>query len=187
MKIFKSLFTTLLFSLGFIVLMARGIYSDDMMTTIILINGEAHLVDVAPDGELLVSYGTVPDYFTTSLSHEEILAQSIAKVESDRSDRLDRIRFVSFGVEKHMLNELAVDHVREISHKIAQSGAGKIILTVGITATKEALMKAQQVAELLKDFGVKSDHIQILQKQYLGDEPNNFIKMEYQPKSVLPY
>lgn len=181
----KSILSTFLLSLGFIVLSANGAEINEMITTIILINGEAHLVDIAPDGELLVSYGKVPDYFSSTLSHEDIVDRSIAILESNRKSRYDLIRFVSFGIETHMLNEYAVDYIREMSSKMNTS-EGQIVITAGVTGSKDEMQKAQQIVDLLIDFGADPDRIKIIKKQYLGDEPNQFIKMEYQPNLVYP-
>jgi len=49
----------------------------DALTTIILINRQAELVDVSPDGEVLKRHVSVPDYFSSGRSHQNSLRRSL--------------------------------------------------------------------------------------------------------------
>ena len=67
----------------------------DVLTTIILIDGEAELVDVGPGGEILKRYIAVPDYFSSPSSHSSIVRRS-----------LNRYRNLS-NVENSTANDIA--------------------------------------------------------------------------------
>ncbi len=54
---------------------------DVMMTTIILINSEAVLVDLDERGEILNQHIRVSDYFTSSQSHETLVRRSINRMK----------------------------------------------------------------------------------------------------------
>lgn len=56
-----------------------------VMTTIILINSEAMLVDLDERGEILKQHILVADYFTSSQSHEALVRRSIDRIR-DLSD-----------------------------------------------------------------------------------------------------
>jgi len=49
----------------------------EVITTIILINREAELVDLNSDGEVLKRYVAVPDYFSSGRSHTNSLKKSL--------------------------------------------------------------------------------------------------------------
>ena len=49
----------------------------EVITTIILINRQAELVDVSSDGEILKRHVAVPDYFTSGRSHSNSLKRSL--------------------------------------------------------------------------------------------------------------
>ena len=50
-----------------------GLASGEYFTTIILINQEAELVDLTEDGIILKRHRKIPDYFSTSRSHESMI------------------------------------------------------------------------------------------------------------------
>lgn len=155
----------------------------DLLTTIILIEGEAHLVDLAQDGEFVVSYGMVPSYFTSSLGHDEIVARSVNKYK-ENADVASRIKFISFESTASVLDEQAVDYIRSIAVSFEADKNAGILLTIGRSVTAGDVDHQQRintVKELLTGFGVDKDHIQIKEKTYLGTEPNQFLKIELIP------
>lgn len=50
---------------------------DDIVTDIILINGQAELADFTKDGEVIARHSAIPDYFTSGRSHQRSLKQSL--------------------------------------------------------------------------------------------------------------
>ena len=50
---------------------------EDVITTIILINREAELVDLNEDGEILKRHVSIPDYFSSGRSHNSSLRKSL--------------------------------------------------------------------------------------------------------------
>lgn len=53
----------------------------ESLNTIILINGEAVLVKIDQKGEILKKYINVPEYFTSSRSHESLVQRALGKVK----------------------------------------------------------------------------------------------------------
>lgn len=53
----------------------------EVITTIILINREAELVDLDEQGEVLKRYVAIPDYFSSGRSHNSSLRKSLAQLK----------------------------------------------------------------------------------------------------------
>ena len=51
------------------------------MTTIILLNGDPILAEITQEGDFVKEILEVPDYFTSSQSHERLVARSISKAK----------------------------------------------------------------------------------------------------------
>lgn len=63
---------------------------EELITTIILINGQAELVDVNKSGDVLKRIIAVPEYFKTSRSHGALVKKSIAKAHSLSKNNVDK-------------------------------------------------------------------------------------------------
>ncbi len=176
------LLTTLSMSISTINNPAAPITAEDMLTTIILIDGDAHLVDLSEGGELLISYGVVTEYFASSKTHEEIVDASMTKYREEVEDDLDRIKFLSFESYSAVLNQVAINHIREMAVRAEEDANSNILITVGTTdpMVKEDL-RVNKVVELFTNFGVDTDRIEIVEKRYIGSIPNHFIKIEINP------
>ena len=55
--------------------------SEEFITTIILINQQAELVDVTEDGAVLKRHMRIPDYFSSNRSHESTLMHNMKKID----------------------------------------------------------------------------------------------------------
>ena len=64
----------------------------DVFTNIILINGQAELVDFNEDGQVLTRHISIPDYFSSGRSHKRSLRQSMKslKVYGSHTPKLKR-------------------------------------------------------------------------------------------------
>jgi len=60
---------------------AFSLANSETITTIILIDRVAELVELTEDGEVLQRHLAVPDYFTSGRSHSKSLRQSLAKLK----------------------------------------------------------------------------------------------------------
>jgi len=58
-----------------------GSSDSEYITTIILINRQAELVDVNQDGEVLKRHMAIPDYFSSGRSHKKSLRSSLQKMK----------------------------------------------------------------------------------------------------------
>lgn len=78
----SSLMTLGLFVVGFICFtFDLNASSAKSQTTIVLINGNAVLVELGSKGEIFKEYINVPDYFTSYRSHESLVERSIKRVK----------------------------------------------------------------------------------------------------------
>ena len=87
--------------------------TEDLKTTIILINGQAALVDLNPKGEILKRYIAVPDYFTSYRSHESLVRRSIERAKSMRD-----IGYKAFDSKNHELSyqvNKELENIRELA------------------------------------------------------------------------
>jgi len=166
--------------------------------TIILINGEAQLVYL--DDEYIVEViQAVPYYFSSSLTHEEIVAGLIEQKEkagkyyASNEDRfipkeevnvLDNAEFIRFISQKALLDNIAVNRIRKIANDYAEGGISTINLNVlhMSTSSSEQLAdnRLKSVKDLLVAFGV--DELAIVLKKDLGENLDNnpFIRISYQ-------
>ena len=76
-----GLLLVLLFS-SFTNLSGSSTEDSEIITTIILINRQAELVDVNSDGEVLKRHLAVPDYFSSGRSHNRSLKKSLSLLKS---------------------------------------------------------------------------------------------------------
>ncbi len=92
--------------------------NEDVLTDIILINGEAVLVDLDNKGEVLKKHIDIPEYFRSSRSHESLRRSSLIKAKSlsENHKIFDLNHFLS--VESEICNmERGVDDL-EISFNL---------------------------------------------------------------------
>jgi len=78
MKGIKTIFCLLTLAMNFSVV---ALAESEVITTIILIDREAELVDLSSDGEVLKRYVSVPDYFSSGRSHKSSLKKSLQLVK----------------------------------------------------------------------------------------------------------
>lgn len=69
----------LLISIFLVVSTTMAVAGSEALTTIILINSEAFLVDIDSDGEVLKKHIEVPHYFRSGQSHQALVQQAMRK------------------------------------------------------------------------------------------------------------
>lgn len=153
------------------------------ITTVILIQGEPHLVDLAQDGDIVVSYGKVPSYFTSMAQHDDIVERSVAKYKEYEKNISRYIRFIAFDQSDYVLDETMVDYIRAMAVQLEDDKESTATITVAYNNQTRDLSanRAKSIMNLLEEFGIDSDRIAIAKKKYLGSEPNQFMKLEIHP------
>ncbi len=148
---------------------------------IVLINGEAYLVDVTPKGLITATYQKISNYFTTSESHQNMLvrlsggqlnetgdkivfyekeSEPLPSFQSENQQSLtaEAQRFIGFSPGKAVLNKGAVDYIREIAqgYKNGQITLVKInaLYINSYRSRSLARNRAHAIRGLLGAFGV---------------------------------
>lgn len=177
-------------------------FQDRLQTTIILINGEANLVVLDDLAYIVEVLQPVPYYFNSNLSHEDIVKGLIEQrdkgdklfyannedrfVSKDEIDILDNAEFIKFLSGKALLNDVAVNRIRQIANDFEDGGIEEINLSI--------IYKNNQVSEILTDnrlnsvrdlliaFGVDLSSIK-MQKQMRNQYDNNpFVRVSYKKR-----
>ena len=173
MNIFFSLIYTLLSSYPSVI----PIGATDIEHDIILIQGEPRLVTLNSSGEVIASISTVNDYFDSDYSHEELVERAMKTTSS-----LASTRFISFETVLPELTENAVDHIRYITVVADQDKTKDILITTSQGALGRSV--AESVISMIDGFGINRERVIIKEKNYLGNEDYQFLKIEIQPKKT---
>ena len=153
----------------------------DFFRTIILINGTPFLVEMDNDGNLLKNISVVSDYFETNESHENLVRKA-SDVYEEELARLDNSRLIIFEEENSILNNVAINNIRDLATKYNQGLLQNIRLTAGQTQSlgDESLTgyRVQAIFQMLVDFGVEATDISADFKVYKSELPNQFVKID---------
>ncbi len=152
---------------------------------IVLINGEAYLVELSPQGDIKATYQKISNYFNSSESHfsiikrlsqnESLPSSEIAFYQAESepavpytAENLSTLsseaqRYIGFSPWKAVLNFNAVNQLREI----AAANKNGVLNTVLVDAyhinsyrsKTLARNRALAIKSLLVAFGVSEDHI----------------------------
>lgn len=184
-----------------------NLWSHDNQTNpqkaIVLINGEAFLVDVDKDGTILTTYQKVNNYFTSSEPHEKMLVRlskstrneqgGIAFYELEKEYKAPYIeenkapiargntQYIGFSPEQALLNKAAVDQIR----KIAGAYSKGEIRTISIQSFYERSYKSRSISrnrsdaikDLLAAFGVLPDDIVLGSQELKKGQSANFVSL----------
>jgi hypothetical protein len=161
---------------------ANPIENENLFRTIILINGTPFLVELNGEGKVLQRFTMVPDYFETPETHDYIVSR-VSETYDDELALLANSRLIIFQEEKALLDETAVNHIREFA-RLYSNGR---VLNINITAGHQddfqdealAAHRIEAVFQLLKDFGVEEGDISADMKIYKSDLPNQFVKIDF--------
>ena len=175
---------------------------DRLQTTIILINGEANLVVLDDMAFIVEVLQTVPYYFSSNLSHEEIVQGLIEQkekgnkifyannedrfVSNEEIDVLQNAEFIKFLPSKALLNRVAVSRIRQIAQDYQDGGIDEINLSIIYkdSSISELLTdnRLDSVKDLLIAFGVEANDI-ITEKQMRNQYDNNpFVRVSYKQR-----
>ena len=167
--------------------------------TIILINGVPHLVILGKDGFIVETIQTVPYYFTSSQTHEEIVAGLVRQLDQasepffteneqreipvEEVDILENAEFIRFIPGKALLDRIAVDRIREIANDFVDGGISTIRLEITYRNTSVSKLltdnRLDSVKDLLVAFGVTENAIEI-EKNLRNDlDINPFVRVQY--------
>ena len=188
----KTLVLGFVFSLNLLCISAQN-------PTIILINGIPHLVVLGENQHILETIQTVPYYFSSHLTHAEIVAGLVDQmskdsrifyaqnedrlIPKDEVDILENAEFIKFIPDKALLNRIAVDRIRAIADDYVDGGIAQLSLDIIYKSTRISDLltdnRLSSVRDLLVAFGV--DKFAIETKKELRDDLGNnpFVRIRY--------
>ncbi len=187
----KNLFAPILVSLIFFASAFNLNANDDrspyalmnkyLIKTIILINGTPFLVDLDEEGDVVRNYVMVADYFDSLESHESIVSRMSTEYEAEMA-HLQHSRLIIFPEDLALLNDTAVDNIRDVARLYSKG----FLQNINITASHDddnsdealANYRVDAVYQLLTDFGVEEGDISADMKIYKSDVPNQFVKID---------
>lgn len=178
----------------------------DPFKAIVLINGEAYLVDITEKGTITATYQKITNYFQTSESHSSILSRLTEAPRAEGGGRIvfyekeveppipfeienelpiinGNAQYIGFSPLRALLKKEAVDQIRNIARQY-QSG---VIQTIRITSQHRdsyqsralARNRAQAIHDLLEAFGVTTSIIvQDIPYAFPG-EKTDFVKISF--------
>ena len=170
-----------------------------LKTTIILINGEPHLVVIDDLGYLVETIQTVPYYFSSSLSHEQIV-QGLSEqlkdekstfyasnedrfVSKDEIDVAENAEFIKFLPSKALLNREAVNRIRAIAQDYLDGGIDQITLSIVYddTSISQKLTdnRVNSVRDLMIAFGISGEDVLMQKDLRIGLNNNPFVRVSY--------
>lgn len=187
----KNLFAPILVSLIFFASAFNLNANDDrspyalmnkyLIKTIILINGTPFLVDLDEEGDVVRNYVMVADYFESLESHESMVSRMSTEYEAEMA-HLQNSRLIIFPEDLALLNDTAVDNIRDVARLYSKG----FLQNINITASHDddnsdealANYRVDAVYQLLTDFGVEEGDISADMKIYKSDVPNQFVKID---------
>ena len=154
---------------------------NEIKKTIILINGAPFLVDIDDTGKVVYNYLLVENYFKSEETHENL----IEKAEEEYNEELSMLsnsRLIIFDEQSSLLDDMAVDNIRELANKYNSGILQNINITAGYQPNERDEIEAEDrisaISQLLLDFGVKEGDISADLKIYRSELPNQFVKID---------
>ena len=172
------------------------------LSTIILINGTPYFVQLDHKFRIEAIYKEVPDYFTSSRTHQEILTdlqnsgeyiEQYAGSEQEPSQMVaenifNQIEFISFEKKRSILNKSAVDRIRAISQKYQNGEISSITLTVHqkniFKTNRLAQNRMITIRDLFVAYGVKEVDIYFSSELYEKPLMSDLIMMHLGDKKI---
>lgn len=160
--------------------------------TIILINGVPYLVELDDDTNITSVLLSVPYYFQSEMSHEEIVATLRQQLSTDPKKSmtqyedifvLDNVEFIEFIPKRALLDKIAVDRIRKIAVDYCNGNLSHIALNVQYADTQKSSILSENrinsVKDLLVAFGVDDTAISSVSSLNKEDDMNPYVRIEY--------
>ena len=154
---------------------------ENLKKTIILINGAPFLVDINEEGRIIQNYLLVQDYFVSNESHENLVEKAEEEYE-DEIAMLNNSRLIIFDETSALLNEAAIDNIRDLANLYNRGTLQNINITAGHVENEDDGItvddRINAISQMLEDFGVKEGDISADVKIYRSELPNQFVKID---------
>lgn len=149
------------------------------ITTIVVIEGRAFLVDLDEQGQVVRTYMEVKDYFDSDKSQEEKLDEAVANYVMLSKQELDQIRFIALTDRESGLDNNAKSNLFDIYAHYLDTYANNIVITGAKNplTDKQLEVTIQLIKEYLASLGANQRDVEVTYKIDLGDEPTEFVKV----------
>jgi len=153
--------------------------SDDISTTVIVIDGKALLVDVDDRGEVITTYMEVPEYLTSTKNHSDKVTEAKASYMRLSKLQMDQIRFISILDADEVYKVTMLDNLSDLAKHYSQTYANEIVITVAKSNSNQKVIDYNLAAmkDKLHTLGVPEADITVDYKIDLGEAPTPFIKV----------
>ncbi len=179
---------------------------NDQIKAIVLINGEAYLVDVTAKGNIITTYQKIENYFRTNESHNSLLTRLSNGAVSDDAKTIvfyeketepiksysienntpiitGNAQYIGFSPRRAILKDAAVNQVRKIAKGYEQG----IILNIQVTSYHKdsyvsralARNRAKAITDLLHAFGVPKSIIKSASPYGGKETKDNFVNVSF--------
>ncbi len=155
------------------------ILSDDISTTILVIEGKALLVDIDEKGEVITTYMEVPEYLTTKKNHEDMVTEAKASYMRLSKLQMDQIRFISILDQGEVFQTIMLENLEDLAAHYNQTYANQIVVTVATNDSNKNLINynVEMIKSQLVSYGVPTNDILVDYKVDLGEDPTPFFKV----------
>jgi len=154
-------------------------FSDDISTTIVVIEGKALLVDVDDSGKVVTTYMEFPEYLSTAKRHEDMVNEAKASYMRLSKLQMDQIRFISILDHDEVFQTIMVENLLDLATHYNKTYANQIVVTIARNDSNSDLIdyNVEMIRSQLKKFGVPRNDIMIDYKVDLGEDPTPFFKV----------
>lgn len=200
----------LLVLIAFAIICAINLNGQKLVRSIILINGEPYIADLTVNGSVVDRYQKVPDYFNSNLKDEQIIAiaekkglisegnielyadkldnDDIPSLNSFRpsfDDISDNKQYIAFSRNRAILNQQAVDQIRNISDAYQSGKVSKVTVNAYHFDTEASRILARNrgnaITDLLVTFGLPETNIEVNMPYGKEDDQLYYVYLSFQP------
>ncbi|MEL6122893.1 MAG: hypothetical protein AAFR14_04165 [Bacteroidota bacterium] len=179
---------------------------EETKKAIVLINGTAYLVDVNESGNIINTYQRIENYFSTSESHESLLARLSDGAVSDDGSKIvfyekevepipsytienkqpvetGTAQYLGFSPKRALLQTEAVQQIRKISESYQAGTISSIMIESyhrdDYRSRALARNRAAAIRDLLSAFGTDVSIISTMTPYALPDTKYDFVKVSF--------
>lgn len=196
--------------IAFAIICAINLNGQKLVRSIILINGEPYIADLTVNGSVVDRYQKVPDYFNSNLKDEQIIAiaekkglisegnielyadkldnDDIPSLNSFRpsfDDISDNKQYIAFSRNRAILNQQAVDQIRNISDAYQSGKVSKVTVNAYHFDTEASRILARNrgnaITDLLVTFGLPETNIEVNMPYGKEDDQLYYVYLSFQP------
>ncbi len=152
---------------------------DMAITTIVVLDGKAYLVDLNDHGEITTTYMEVTNYFKSNKDHDTKVIEAKAMYRKLSKEQMDQIRFISITENGQNLDEFMLSNLEDLANHYQQTYANQIEITAARNSSNKHLleMNIERIKSLLVNHGVMETDIKVHYKIDRGEDPTTFIKV----------